>query len=80
MTYFGIENSNFILLNFIRLDNDFREKREEIGKLCKQLLNMGRVVYMQNHGYDARLIEFIDFDITPENICLIVVPDRYIDE
>ena len=67
-------------MNFIRLDKDFRGKREEIGQLCKQLLNMGRIVYMQNQGYHARLIEFIDFGVTPENICLIAIPDGHIDE
>lgn len=47
------------------------EEREEIGIQCKRLIDMGRMDYLQKHGYQVELVSYIDKSISLENVALI---------
>jgi Methyltransferase TRM13. len=49
------------------------DQRAEIGYKCKRLLDMGRVRYLQQHGYDASLVYYADKNHSPENCMLVAV-------
>lgn len=48
------------------------KEQENIGILCKRLLDYGRIQYVEKQGYKASLVKYTSRDITPENIALIV--------
>ncbi|KAM4628536.1 tRNA:m(4)X modification enzyme TRM13 homolog [Polymixia lowei] len=50
------------------------EEREHIGRLCKLLINQGRVHYLQSRGYDARLKYYTSTQVTLENVLLTAIP------
>uniref|UniRef100_A0A182W694 tRNA:m(4)X modification enzyme TRM13 n=1 Tax=Anopheles minimus TaxID=112268 RepID=A0A182W694_9DIPT len=50
-----------------------RTQRETIGKKCKRILDIARLNYMVQNGYDAMLNCYVTSEITLENICLICV-------
>lgn len=50
--------------------------REEIGRQAKQLLDYGRLNYMQSKGFNARLIQYVKRETTLENIAIIVLPNK----
>ena len=50
------------------------EKQEEIGLKAKRILDWGRIEYLQNNGFDARLKVYATKSITLENIALIATP------
>ena len=50
------------------------EKQEEIGLKAKRILDWGRMEYLQNNGFDARLKVYATKNITLENIALIATP------
>ncbi|KAK9764933.1 tRNA:m4X modification enzyme [Basidiobolus ranarum] len=52
------------------------EEREKIGRQCKRIFDMGRVTYLQKHGFDARLVYYVDKDISLENLALVAVPKK----
>jgi len=60
---------NFRLHRELGLTSD---EQREIGKMCKRLIDQGRILYLRSHGYNCKLIEYINSDITPENISLMV--------
>jgi len=43
----------------------------EVGRQCKHLLNLGRVLYLHKHGYRAKLLAFISTAVTKENVVLL---------
>lgn len=47
-------------------------EKEEIGVLCKRLIDAGRVDYLSKIGFDARLIEYANKSVTLENIALLL--------
>lgn len=49
-------------------------EREELGFKCKRILDMGRLLYLQNRGLHAELVYYVDRDISPENAVLIATP------
>ncbi|KAI9313360.1 methyltransferase TRM13-domain-containing protein, partial [Dichotomocladium elegans] len=49
-------------------------EREQIGYQCKRVLDMGRVRYLQNHGFKAHLVYYVDPSTSLENCALIAVP------
>lgn len=48
-----------------------QEIREEIGRKCKMILNYGRLKYLEKHGYEAKLIYYVEQNVSPENVCII---------
>nr|XP_047139772.1 tRNA:m(4)X modification enzyme TRM13 homolog isoform X2 [Hydra vulgaris] len=46
------------------------EEQEEIGRVCKRMIDFGRIEYVNFHGYNAELVHYISNSITPENIAL----------
>lgn len=44
--------------------------REEIGRTCKFLLDVGRILKLQQLGYAAQLRRYISPEVTLENIAL----------
>ncbi|ORX59726.1 DUF715-domain-containing protein [Hesseltinella vesiculosa] len=50
------------------------QQREQLGYQCKRLLDMGRVNYLKQHGFDARLVYYADATDTLENCALIAIP------
>ncbi|KAI8872974.1 DUF715-domain-containing protein [Ramicandelaber brevisporus] len=51
-----------------------RAERERIGRIAKRLIDVGRLRYLGEMGFDARLVQYIDSDTTLENIALIATP------
>uniref|UniRef100_A0A8C6UQ82 tRNA:m(4)X modification enzyme TRM13 n=1 Tax=Neogobius melanostomus TaxID=47308 RepID=A0A8C6UQ82_9GOBI len=49
-------------------------EREHVGRLCKLLIDCGRVDYLQNRGFTARLSRYVGSEITLENVLLTAVP------
>ncbi len=52
------------------------QARERLGLQCKRLLDIGRVRYLQEHGFDAELVYYVDKDTSLENLALMAVPSR----
>ncbi|XP_064604725.1 tRNA:m(4)X modification enzyme TRM13 homolog [Liolophura sinensis] len=50
------------------------EERENLGRKCKQLIDKGRVLYLQDNKMTAVLKAYIDQSYTPENIVLLAKP------
>ncbi|XP_055551076.1 tRNA:m(4)X modification enzyme TRM13 homolog [Wyeomyia smithii] len=60
----------------IELDNGVkygltRAQREEIGRKCKRVLDLGRIEYLKANGFDSQLKKYAKSEITLENVCLI---------
>ncbi|XP_068201160.1 tRNA:m(4)X modification enzyme TRM13 homolog [Palaemon carinicauda] len=47
--------------------------REEVGRKAKQVLDYGRVKYLNSQGFRSRLIQYVDKEETLENIALVAV-------
>ena len=54
-----------------RSGNLLPQEREEVGSMCKQLIDFGRADYLKRHGFHCELKEFIDKYYTLENCCLL---------
>ncbi|XP_066478872.1 tRNA:m(4)X modification enzyme TRM13 homolog isoform X2 [Tiliqua scincoides] len=50
------------------------EERKQIGRLCKLLIDHGRIEYLQHRGYEALLQHYTDLSISLENVLLTAVP------
>ncbi|KAI1317187.1 hypothetical protein EDD11_008879 [Mortierella claussenii] len=48
--------------------------RERLGQQCKRLLDIGRVRYLKEHGFDAELVYYVDQETSLENLALMAVP------
>lgn len=48
-----------------------QEYREQVGRRAKQLLDWGRVLYLRDCGFDARLCYFVPTTVSPENVCIV---------
>ncbi|XP_063056836.1 tRNA:m(4)X modification enzyme TRM13 homolog [Engraulis encrasicolus] len=51
------------------------QERERIGRLCKRLIDEGRVQYLKSRGQETGLSCYIGDDITLENTLLTAVPE-----
>ncbi|TPX40207.1 hypothetical protein SeMB42_g06103 [Synchytrium endobioticum] len=47
------------------------KERERLGYQAKRIIDMGRVKYLEQHGFKAKLIEYIDASSTPENVAIV---------
>ncbi|KAF9952054.1 tRNA:m(4)X modification enzyme TRM13 [Mortierella alpina] len=52
------------------------QARERLGLQCKRLLDIGRVRYLQENGFDAELVYYVDKDTSLENLALMAVPSK----
>ncbi|KAI7791209.1 tRNA:m(4)X modification enzyme TRM13 homolog [Triplophysa rosa] len=50
------------------------EDREQIGRLCKLLIDQGRVHYLQQRGFESSLKYYTSRDVSLENVLLTAVP------
>ncbi|KAM9324788.1 tRNA:m(4)X modification enzyme TRM13 homolog [Gastrophryne carolinensis] len=50
------------------------EEREHFGRLCKLLIDHGRIDYLNSMGYDASLEYYTVPEVSLENVLLIAVP------
>lgn len=48
-----------------------RSERQEIGWLCKRLIDHGRLQWLQAQGFDADIVVYVDPRVTGENRLLI---------
>ncbi|CAF4764330.1 unnamed protein product [Pieris macdunnoughi] len=48
-----------------------RQRREEVGRRAKAILDWGRVLYLKECGFDARLTYFIPDSVSLENLCIV---------
>ncbi|XP_022129010.2 tRNA:m(4)X modification enzyme TRM13 homolog isoform X2 [Pieris rapae] len=48
-----------------------RRRREEVGRRAKAILDWGRVLYLKECGFDARLTYFIPDSVSLENLCIV---------
>ncbi|XP_058444397.1 tRNA:m(4)X modification enzyme TRM13 homolog [Malaya genurostris] len=48
-----------------------RTEREDIGRKCKRVLDLGRLDYLEQNGFSAQLKFYAKSEITLENVCLI---------
>tara|TARA_B100000795_G_scaffold153601_1_gene115135 strand:+ start:136 stop:1866 length:1731 start_codon:yes stop_codon:yes gene_type:complete len=66
---FGKARSIAYKMNVNDLTDD--EKRE-FGKRCKTAIDVGRLLYLENNGFQCEIVQYIDRSITPENRLLVV--------
>ncbi|KAF9111180.1 tRNA:m(4)X modification enzyme TRM13 [Mortierella sp. AM989] len=50
--------------------------RERLGQQCKRLLDIGRVRYLKENGFDAELVYYVDQETSLENLALMAVPNN----
>ncbi|XP_050308508.1 tRNA:m(4)X modification enzyme TRM13 homolog [Anthonomus grandis grandis] len=59
----------------IKLDlNDYglsREEREDIGRKCKNVINYGRLLFLEQFGLKCQLHFYVEKDVTLENVCIV---------
>jgi tRNA:m4X modification enzyme len=51
-----------------------KQGQEEVGRLCKRLLDTGRIKYLEANGFSARLQVYIDRALSLENVVLVATP------
>ncbi|XP_055362669.1 tRNA:m(4)X modification enzyme TRM13 homolog isoform X2 [Betta splendens] len=49
-------------------------EREHFGRLCKLLIDCGRIHFLQNRGFDSKLMHYVDSQVTLENMLLTAQP------
>ncbi|XP_067370074.1 tRNA:m(4)X modification enzyme TRM13 homolog isoform X2 [Channa argus] len=49
-------------------------EREQLGRLCKLLIDSGRLHFIRTKGFSCRLSRYVDPQVTLENILLTAVP------
>jgi hypothetical protein len=47
------------------------DERKIIGRKSKTIMNYGRQVYLEKHGYKCRQIEYVSEETSPENVCIL---------
>uniref|UniRef100_A0A1A8JFW3 tRNA:m(4)X modification enzyme TRM13 n=2 Tax=Nothobranchius kuhntae TaxID=321403 RepID=A0A1A8JFW3_NOTKU len=51
-------------------------KRQQLGRLCKLLIDGGRCHFLQTRGLSTKLIGYVDTGVTLENVLLTAVPSE----
>jgi hypothetical protein len=51
-----------------------KQGQEEVGRLCKRLLDTGRIRFLEANGFSARLQVYIDRALSLENVVLVATP------
>ncbi|RZC03297.1 tRNA:m(4)X modification enzyme TRM13 isoform C [Glycine soja] len=52
------------------------DKRAALGFKCKWIIDMGRLMWLRQHGLDAKLVKFVPPSISPENHLLLARPSN----
>lgn len=47
------------------------EQKEKIGNKCKRIIDLARIKYLEENGFECFLKYYVHTDTTPENVCLI---------
>lgn len=50
------------------------KEREIIGYQCKRVIDTGRVKYLEQYGFDVKLVYYVDPATSLENCALIATP------
>ncbi|XP_006812702.1 tRNA:m(4)X modification enzyme TRM13 homolog, partial [Saccoglossus kowalevskii] len=50
------------------------DEREQIGKMCKRLIDIGRIKYLQSHGFNVQLGHYVTPSVSLENVVLMASP------
>ncbi|XP_048522983.1 tRNA:m(4)X modification enzyme TRM13 homolog isoform X2 [Dendroctonus ponderosae] len=53
------------------------DEREIIGQRCKNVLNWGRLRYLEANNFKCSLHYYVDKDITLENVCIVALKQVY---
>ncbi|KAI9486472.1 MAG: methyltransferase TRM13-domain-containing protein [Benjaminiella poitrasii] len=53
------------------------KEREAIGFKCKRVIDTGRVKYLEQFGFDVKLVYYVDLATSLENCALIAVPRKH---
>jgi hypothetical protein len=61
----SLEKQNLMLLVYLT---------RFVRYVCKRLIDLGRVLYLRERGYDARLVRYTSHTVSPENVALIATP------
>jgi tRNA:m4X modification enzyme len=51
--------------------------RRQLGRMCKRLLDTGRLHYLAQHGYSVRLQTYVDEIVSPENMLIVAQPSHF---
>ncbi|KAJ0065585.1 hypothetical protein NL108_013493 [Boleophthalmus pectinirostris] len=54
-------------------------ERKRVGRLCKLLIDCGRLHYLQRKGFTGRLSRYVSSQVTLENVLLTAVPNAHPD-
>lgn len=46
-------------------------ERAALGFMCKQIIDMGRLMWIKERGLETRLVRYVPSSISPENHLLI---------
>lgn len=46
--------------------------RAALGFMCKDIIDMGRLMWIKECGLEAKLVKYVPSDISPENRLLVV--------
>ncbi|XP_026179030.1 tRNA:m(4)X modification enzyme TRM13 homolog isoform X2 [Mastacembelus armatus] len=52
-------------------------EREQVGRLCKLLIDSGRLHFLQTKGFSGKLTRYADHRVTLENVLLTAVPSTH---
>jgi tRNA:m4X modification enzyme len=61
---------NFHTFRYVRL-NLPQEVREEVGRKCKNIIDIGRNKYLESLGFKSKLLFYVSKNITLENVCVV---------
>lgn len=50
-------------------------EREDLGRLCKQLIDGGRLHFLSSRGFRCRMLRYVQSDVTPENVLLTAIAE-----
>lgn len=48
-----------------------QEYRELVGRRAKAILDWGRILYLRDKGFDARLCQYVPSSVSLENVCIV---------
>ncbi|KAM3620051.1 uncharacterized protein V6R79_017525 [Siganus canaliculatus] len=50
------------------------DERERVGRLCKRLIDAGRIHFLKTRGFKGKLSRYIDAQVTLENVLMTAIP------
>jgi tRNA:m4X modification enzyme len=54
------------------------EERESMGRICKRIIDQGRLEYLSSHGFDTELVYYVDSEVSLENTALFARRDKWL--